>query len=191
MSQDDHRLIRLLAATLTRRPRSTLAELAAGAGISRATLYRFAPTRAAIAERVTQVAWARLDAALERGREQDPLQALEQMTRALVEDIDLVIYVVNQMGIEGTERGNTYYSAPEWEPFQARLDAFFLDGQQRAVFGIEFTAPWLSDFYLSCLFGAGWAVATGRLAPASVKHAVLSSFLHGAVAAPKAMPVRD
>ncbi|XUP35440.1 TetR family transcriptional regulator (plasmid) [Xanthomonas axonopodis pv. vasculorum] len=58
----------------------------------------------------------------------------------------------------------------------SHLDAFFLYGQQRGVFGIEMPASWWSDFYLSCLFGAGWAVATGRLAQASVVRAVLTSF---------------
>ncbi|MDS0761441.1 hypothetical protein [Xanthomonas citri] len=57
---------------------------------------------------------------------------------------------------------------------------FHLHGQQRGVFGIEMPASWWSDFYLSCLFGAGWAVATGRLAQASGVRAVLSSFLDGA-----------
>lgn len=180
MSQDDQRLIRLLAATLTRRPRSNLTELAGGAGISRATLYRFAPTRAAIVEKVTAEAWLRLQAALPNDALPDPMASLRRMTHALVEDLDLVIYIVNEMGMEGAARGNTYYAAPEWESFQAHLDAFFLHGQQRGVFGIEMPASWWSDFYLSCLFGAGWAVATGRLAQASVVRAVLTSFLEGA-----------
>ncbi|MBV6850525.1 TetR/AcrR family transcriptional regulator [Xanthomonas euvesicatoria] len=180
MSQDDQRLIRLLAATLTRRPRSNLTELAAGAGISRATLYRFAPTRAAIVEKVTAEAWLRLQAALPDDALPDPMASLRRMTHALVEDLDLVIYIVNEMGMEGAERGNTYYAAPEWESFQAHLDAFFLHGQRRGVFGIEMPASWWRDFYLSCLFGAGWAVATGRLAQASVVRAVLTSFLEGA-----------
>ncbi len=126
MRQDDQRLIRLLAATLTRRPRSNLTELAAGAGISRATLYRFAPTRAAIVEKVTAEAWVRLQAALPGGdASPDPMARLRRTTHALVEDLDLVIYIVNEMGMEGAERGNTYYAAPEWESFQAHLDAFF------------------------------------------------------------------
>ncbi|AVT99239.1 TetR/AcrR family transcriptional regulator [Xanthomonas oryzae] len=189
MRQDDQRLIRLLAATLTRRPRSNLTELAAGAGISRATLYRFAPTRAAIVEKVTAEAWMRLQAALPGGdASPDPMARLRRMTHALVEDLDLVIYIVNEMGMEGAERGNTYYAAPEWESFQAHLDAFFLHGQQRGVFGIEMPASWWSDFYLSCLFGAGWAVATGRLAQASVVRAVLTSFLEGARSGSRMQP---
>ncbi|MEF9422227.1 hypothetical protein [Xanthomonas citri] len=110
----------------------------------------------------------------------DPMASLRRITHALVEDLDLVIYSVNEMGMEVAERGNTYYAAPEWESFQAHLGAFFLHGQQCGVFGIEMPASWWSDFYLSCLFGAGWAVATGRLSQASVVRAVLSSFLDGA-----------
>lgn len=142
MRQDDQRLIRLLAATLTRRPRSNLTELAAGAGISRATLYRFAPTRAAIVEKVTAEAWVRLQAALPGGdASPDPMARLRRTTHALVEDLDLVIYIVNEMGMEGAERGNTYYAAPEWESFQAHLDAFSCTVSSAACSGSKCRLP--------------------------------------------------
>ncbi|SOO20317.1 hypothetical protein XFF6992_450019 [Xanthomonas citri pv. fuscans] len=53
----------------------------------------------------------------------DPLASLRRITHALVEDLDLVISSVTGMGMDGAERGNTCYAAPEWQPFQAHLDA--------------------------------------------------------------------
>ncbi|MDS0761446.1 hypothetical protein [Xanthomonas citri] len=52
------------------------------------------------------------------------MASLRRITHALVEDLDLVIYSVNEMGMEGAERGNTCYAVPEWESFQAHLGAF-------------------------------------------------------------------
>lgn len=68
---------------------------------------------------------------------------------------------------------------PEWQAIDARLDAFFLRGQKSGAFPIEMPAPWLADFYWTCIYGAAWYMARGRLAPASALSTVMRSFLHG------------
>ncbi|MBD4107729.1 TetR/AcrR family transcriptional regulator, partial [Xanthomonas citri pv. citri] len=42
----------------------------------------------------------RLQAALPNDALPDPMASLRRMTHALVEDLDLVIYIVNEMGME-------------------------------------------------------------------------------------------
>lgn len=104
---------------------------------------------------------------------------LRRITHALVEDLDLVISSVNGMGMESAERGNTCYAAPEWQSFQAHLDASSCMAGSAACWVSKCRRP-DGATSLSCLFGAGWAVATGALAQASVVRAVPTSFLDGA-----------
>lgn len=180
MNHDDRRLMRGLATTLAKNPRSNLTELAAGAGISRATLYRFSPTRESIVSRLTAEAYACLAEAMPSSFEEDPIAQLEHMTRALVDDLELMLFLFQQLNADGVKRGDAFYEPPEWTAIYTRFDAFFLHGQKAGAFSIELPASWWTDFYWSCLFGAGWAMATGRIAHAAVLKAVMASFLGGA-----------
>ncbi|WP_285260998.1 TetR/AcrR family transcriptional regulator [Halopseudomonas bauzanensis] len=78
-------LLRSLALTLTENAGATLQEMAKAAGVSRATLYRFAATREQLLDTLQQhvmEAMSRIldDAALES---QPPLEALRQLTHGL------------------------------------------------------------------------------------------------------------
>jgi len=181
LNHPDPTLIRALAASLVQRPGASLTELAKGAGISRATLYRLAPTRSAILAMLMSHAFTQVDGALSlaEGRKDDPKAGLEAATAAMLDARDLIVLLFYQFGEEGKNKNDLHYSPPEWAPLDARLDAFFLSGQKAGAFTIEMPAPWLSDFYWTCLYGAAWSIARGRMAPASALSTVMRSFLRG------------
>ncbi len=98
-----------LAATLVSHPRCTLSELASGAGISRATLYRFAPTREAIDEALFAAGFERLEAAATWfDGDADAMQVLEQVTHTLLADWELVTLVFARMMEEQQRQGDLH-----------------------------------------------------------------------------------
>lgn len=171
-----------LAATLVSHPRCTLSELARGAGISRATLYRFAPTREAIDEALFAAGFERLEAAASSfDGNVDAQQVLEQVTAALLADWELVTLVFARMMEEQQRQGDLHLLPERWAPIGERFEAFFLRGQRVGEFNVEFTAMWLADFYWTCFYGITWSLARGRLAPAMAASTLLASFRHGAM----------
>lgn len=170
-----------LAATLVSHPRCTLSELARGAGISRATLYRFAPTREAIDEALFAAGFERLEAAaswFDDGA--DAQHVLEQVTTTLLADWELVTLVFARMMEEQQRQGDLHLLPERWAPIGDRFEAFFLGGQKTGEFNVEFSAVWLADFYWTCFYGITWSLARGRMAPASAASTLLASFRHGA-----------
>jgi AcrR family transcriptional regulator len=98
-----------LAATLVSHPRCTLSELARGAGISRATLYRFAPTREAIDEALFAAGFERVEAAaawFDQGG--DARHVLEQVTATLLADWELVTLLFARMMEEQQRLGDLH-----------------------------------------------------------------------------------
>lgn len=182
MTSPDPAVIRALAAALVQRPRSNLADLARSAGISRATLYRIAPTRDEIIELLTVEGFRVMEAALSRGEAEPagPRAALDAMTALMLENRDLFLFVFNLFGEAGGPQDDAYFLPPEWRALEDRFDAFFLRGQKLGEFRIELPAAWLSDFYWSCLYGAAYAIARGRMALAGAQAAIMTSFLAGA-----------
>ncbi|PTA70893.1 MULTISPECIES: TetR/AcrR family transcriptional regulator [unclassified Stenotrophomonas] len=171
-----------LAATLVSHPRCTLSELARGAGISRATLYRFAPTREAIDEALFAAGFERLEAAaIAFEGSGDARQVLEQFTVALLADWELVTLLFARMMEEQQRHGDLHLLPARWAPLGERFEAFFLRGQTAGIFNVGFSAVWLADFYWTCFYGITWSLARGRLAPAAAASTLLASFQHGAM----------
>lgn len=114
-----------LAATLVSHPRCTLSELASGAGISRATLYRFAPTREAIDEALFAAGFERLEAAATWfDGDADAMQVLEQVTHALLADWELVTLLFARMMEEQQRQGDLHLLPERWAPIGERFEAF-------------------------------------------------------------------
>lgn len=114
-----------LAATLVSHPRCTLSELAQGAGISRATLYRFAPTREAIDEALFAAGFERLEAAavwFDEGG--DARHVLEQVTATLLADWELVTLLFARMMEEQQRQGDLHLLPERWAPIGERFQAF-------------------------------------------------------------------
>lgn len=175
--------LRRLARALATRPRASLSELAIAAGFSRSTLYRFAPNRQAVIEVLTEAALLRIANTLAKelagsAYSDDPGLYLVGMTEALVEDLDLFVFLFHRFAGDG-EHGNVYHEPPEWSAINVVLEQYFLEGQKRGSFLLQLPATWLSDLYWSCLYGASWSIAHGRLGPAAAATMVTSSFLYG------------
>ncbi|RTQ87495.1 MULTISPECIES: TetR family transcriptional regulator [Stenotrophomonas] len=172
-------LERALAATLVARPNCTLSELARSAGISRATLYRFAPTRAEIVLLLSNLGYERLEQAggiIAAGGE----QALERASEVLMDDWQLVMLVFGQI-VEVQQASGELNREPErWKPIGTSFDTFFLEGQKQGLFRVELATQWITDFYWTCFYGVSWAMSRGRLAPALATQTLIDSFRSGA-----------
>lgn len=185
MALTDDNLLQTIAAALALRPRSSLQELAKAAGVSRATLYRFAATReqllAALSDHAVAMMKRTLDAA-ELGTG-DPYQALERVTDSFIRNRDLYSFFFTHIWEEAMKRGDANYTLPEWLFFEERMDGFFLRCQKEGFLRIDMPAAWLNEVYGSILYGAARAISLGRIAPASARDIVLGSFLNGVSAA--------
>lgn len=178
MAQLDDKLLNAIASALTLDPRNTLQSLAKAAGISRATLYRAAPTREKIIDlleaRSVEIAEEALaEADLENG---DPLHGLSVVTTAFLEHREIYTFV----SMQTANPGCAIEAQPAWSFFDNAMDQFFLRCQRLGLLRIDHTAAWLTDFHGSLLYAATRAINLGRLAPASALGYILDSFMHGA-----------
>ena len=185
MAQTDESLLQPIAAALALRPRSSLQELAKAAGISRATLYRFVQTREQLLDVLTSHAVEMMkrtldEAQLEHGA---PQEALSRVTEAFLRHRDLFSFFFTHIWEEALRRGDAQYTPPEWQFFDVRMEAFFLRCQKEGFLRIDMPAPWLHEVYGAILYGATRAIAMGRIAPASARGFVLSTFFSGVSAA--------
>jgi len=180
MRRSQEEINRAIARALVLLPRGSLTELAMHAGMSRATLYRFAPGRDAITEQLARHALERIAATLQLcDRSEHPVGLLERITEAFLQDRDLIVFLFNHFAQEEMRLGRGLYKVPEWEPLGAKFEAFFLNAQRAGVFSIEMPAAWMSDFYWSCLYGVNRSIGDGRIAAASAGRLLVRSFLRG------------
>ncbi|NYZ62017.1 TetR family transcriptional regulator [Luteimonas deserti] len=181
MALTDDDLLQPIAAALALRPRSSLQELAKAAGISRATLYRFASTREQLLTQLSKHAVDMMQSALngaelDRG---DPRQALDRVTDAFLRNRDLYSFFFTHIWEEAIKRGDVNYVPPEWMFFEESMDAFFLRCQRENFLRFDMPATWLNEVYGAILYGAARAISLGRVAPASAHQFVMDSFLRG------------
>jgi TetR/AcrR family transcriptional regulator, mexCD-oprJ operon repressor len=172
----DDALLRQLATALVEKPRATLQELAKGAGVSKATLYRFCRTRDELLNRMIDygsqlVSWMIKDAALDTAPIQEALRRLIENHLAHRELTAFLIHYLNQCELGESSPTLGWTSA---------MDAFFLRGQQEGVFRIDIPTPALSDLFMSMLLGAIESERRGRIARASIGSLIERLFLQGA-----------
>lgn len=182
---NDEALIERIAAALALRPRSSLQELAKAAGISRATLYRFVPTREQLLSVLTGYAVSLMkrtldEANLENGK---PYGCLSHVTQAFLQHRDVYSFFFTHSVEEALARGALYFAMPEWRFFDERMESFFLRCQKEGFLRIDMPASWMNELYGSAVYGATRAVSLGRVAPVSAHDLVLNSFFNGVSAA--------
>lgn len=184
MSKDDVVLLRALALALARYPRSTLQQLAAHAGVSKATLYRMAPTREEVVERVVAYAAHVLeDAFVNAGLEDLPsLQALRNLTEALLDIRQFFVFLLMNHWLTNLERGQDPHETEECQRYIRRVNAFFQKGQDEGVFRDDVPALWLARSYDFIMFGMMEAEQRGDIQPDTMLELVEKMFLEGAEA---------
>lgn len=178
-------LLRSLALILTDSPGATLQEIAKAAGVSRATLYRFAATREQLLEALNQHAlkvMSRIidDAELET---RPPLEALRQLIANHIAEREFCAFMISQF--DPHIKRNCGATIPaECDVFEQRLDRFFQQGQAAGVFRMNMPARWLTDIFFGFVFVLCESEYRGRIARADMQVLFEDMFLNGSQAPP-------
>lgn len=182
MGKDDITLLRALAAALARYPRSTLQQLAGHAGVSKATLYRMAPTREEVVDRVVAHASSALAEAFDQAglEDQPPLQALRKLTQALIDIRHFYVFLLMNYWLMNLDRGRDPHEEEECQQYVRRINAFFQKGQDQGVFRKDLPALWLARSYDFTLFGMMEAEQRGEIESAGMADLVEKMFMEGA-----------
>lgn len=165
-------LLQNLAAALIANPRGTTKDLAEAAGISKATLHRYCGTR----ENLEKMLYKKASDAIENIIETAQKDFIDYKV-GLHELIDIhykyrdyfkFIYYFPNMGGDFN-----------WDKYLNAIDLFYLNGQKKGVFKIEFSDAFFSESLISMLYGLFDAVDRGRIAPKSLTENIENFVLFG------------
>lgn len=175
-------LLRSLALALSENPGATLQELAKAAGVSRATLYRFAPTREQLLDTVKQHVLRVMSKFLDdAGLETRPsLEALRQLTANYIAEKEFCAFMITQYTPYSTANSRTPIT-DECYVFEQRLDDFFLRGQAAGVFRSSLPSRWLTDLYFGFIQALSESEHRGRIARADMQMLFEDMFLSAAL----------
>jgi TetR/AcrR family transcriptional repressor of mexCD-oprJ operon len=168
----DEQLLKKLAAAMSANPRATTQELAAAAGISRATFNRFCGTRENLVEMILGQAQQSFRAIIDlAGKEvTDYSAAISALIEAHFENQEYLVFICEaQNSLE-----NAY-----WESYLETLDGFFLNGQKAGAFQLDFSNQMLTELFLSMVCGMIDARHRGRVAVSGMENKMLAFFLNG------------
>lgn len=177
-TQDNPQLIAALALAWVRNPGASLHELAAAAGISKATLYRFAPTKEQIQNKLLQHALRTMDVATRNAQIKDgpPIDALRWLTRFIIEQRELALFLMHS----GQQLHPNAVLRMEWTRL---LDGLFLRGQRAGVFRVDVPAAVLAEIWGGMITGMLAAEYCGRVARMGMAEMIETTFLKGAATA--------
>ncbi|RCG27662.1 TetR/AcrR family transcriptional regulator [Streptomyces diacarni] len=177
MSLDREELLSTAADVLTRRPTSSMDDIAKAARISRATLHRHFAGRDALIRALEQLGLARLDAALDAARvdEGDAAEAVRRVIAEAEPHAGFLGFLVteNQLFEPGEQDAG-------WTRIDARIGALFQRGQHEGAFRIDLTAAWLTEALYALVTAAAWAVQDGRVASRDAVRMTAELLLGGA-----------
>lgn len=171
------KLAKALAATLAEQPKMTLQALAHAVGVSRATLYRLAPTRDALLKLLDDYSMACVHrvfdgADLYSGTAREAMQRLIQ---AHMEQREFCAYLIaRSMGCEQQKE------ALDWSEVERQLQQLFLRGQQAGEFRIDVPAAWMADMFGYFVLALCECERRGMVPRASMAHYFETFFLYGA-----------
>jgi TetR/AcrR family transcriptional repressor of mexCD-oprJ operon len=168
----DEQLLKKLVAAMTANPRATTQELAAAAGISRATFNRFCGTREKLVEMIMAQAEQSFQAIIElAGKEvADYPTAVSNLIAAHFENQEYLVFVCQAQNI----LENTY-----WDSYLEALDDFFLRGQKAGAFQLDYPNQMLTEMFLSMICGMIDASCRGRVATSGMENKMLTFLLNG------------
>lgn len=175
MPADLDALLSSAARLLALRPAASMEEVAATAGISRATLFRRFPSRAALVSALSERALSAYVDAVERARpEEGP--APEALRRVLGEVSRLAPVhglLVLQPLDEHVERGLIDRARKEDE----RVTGLVRRGQESGDFRVDLPADWVLTTITWLVVGAADGLRLGVVAPAQIEHLVTETVL--------------
>jgi TetR/AcrR family transcriptional repressor of mexCD-oprJ operon len=175
MQQDDSKLLVALASAMVEKPRATLQELAKAVGVSKATLYRCFRTREELVDRLMAHSTALITEIIQTAKldSAQPLDALKLVIGSTLEHREITVFLMHYWKDVSVDPVIQF----EWD---AKLDAFFLRGQQSGIFRIDINAAGLTELLTTILIGFVDAERRGRLAKVGLGALVERAFLNGA-----------
>ncbi|WP_326691905.1 MULTISPECIES: helix-turn-helix domain-containing protein [unclassified Streptomyces] len=177
MNLDKEELLSTAAEVLTRRPTSSMDDIAKAARISRATLHRHFAGRDALIRALEQLGHRRLEAALDAART-DEGDAADAVRRVIAEAEPLAGF----LGFLVTE--NQLFEPGEqhegWTRIDERISALFRRGQAEGTFRIDLTPAWLTEALYALITASAWAVQDGRVAARDSAYMTAELLLGGA-----------
>ncbi|NBA98143.1 TetR/AcrR family transcriptional regulator [Pseudomonas sp. R5(2019)] len=176
------RVLRAIAAALTMDPALSYQKLADIVGVSRRTLYRIAPSREALLEKLREFAIEANSAAL--AKLTNPNQPFISLLRGLTVDFlaDAQLYSFWAADTWGKAAGPQLQSSSDVElhHYRMTMKAFFERGQRDGSLRGDLSATWLVHAYDGLLSAAAGTLNTGTLAPADLPDLIVNTLLHGA-----------
>ncbi len=176
-------LLRSLAQTLTENASATLQEMAKAAGVSRATLYRFAATREQLLDTLQQHVMSVMARILDDANldSQPPLDALRQLIVGYMAEREFCAFIVTQF--EPFIKRDTNSPFPEeCLIHEQRMDDFFQRGQDAGIFRRDMPARWLTDLFFGFIHTLCESEYRGRIARADMKRLFEDMFLSSVLA---------
>jgi AcrR family transcriptional regulator len=170
----DPELLAAAAAVLARQPRATMAAIAAGAGISRATLHRAFPAREDLLRALALDAIAAAEQAV-MAAARKRRGALDELFAALVPLGARFHFLVQEEWIDRDRRLRARQAA-----LLARLDALLERGRAGGELRRDVPLEWQRRVLLEIVWAAWAAVAEGTLGHASAPRLARETFLDGA-----------
>jgi AcrR family transcriptional regulator len=158
------RIIDAAAGLLVRSPRSSLAEVAASAGVGRTTVHRYFPTREALLDALAIAAVERIGAAI--GASQidtgSAREALARLTAALLPLADEYQFASSP---------ESWAALPQlraaWDGLDAQVAALIDRGKAAGEFRADLATPVIVDAFAGLVWAIGCGIADGRIAPRS------------------------
>ncbi len=170
-------LLEAAAAVLGRNPRATMAEIARGASVGRATLFRAYGTReelmCAVEEQTIQRYVNATSAAV--SREHDPLGAMRKILAEICAMAPSYGFVAAR-SLSGELEPRLHARAAEGE---SRVIGIIRAGQEAGIFRVDLSAEWISLSLSGLVIAAADGVRTGAIAVRDAPRFVEQSFLHG------------
>lgn len=158
----EFRFLPALALALVNQPRATLQELANSIGVSKATLYRFCPSKKQLIDRlISHVALYYINAIkraeLDKG---SPEEALSRLINAYLTNKEFGIFMMHNWRPDYLDESHPDKS---WINGQDTLDAFFLRGQKEGAFRLDISAAAMTELFYNILAGLIDAERRGRI----------------------------
>jgi len=179
----NEKTVRSLALALSTHPRANLQEIAQAAGISKATLYRIAPTRDALLKLIYERGELHLRDSVTHARlEEAPhTDALRRLVSNLIKEREIYLCWGTNLWMHMLEGKDSQPDLSHWEAYAKRMEEFFLAGQRAGAFRIDMSAKWLYKTFDFMVCGAIDAAHRGEIAPADLENLILKQFLYGAI----------
>lgn len=167
-------LLDAAVACLARDPEASIADIAAGAGLGRVTVYGHFGSRAELIDAATTRAIARTNALLEdvdlTGDARTALARLVRATWRIVADISGLLLAAER--VLPPDRLHAAHDAP-----MRRVRDLVDRGREEGAFRIDLPADWLVALVHSVVHGAAGEIAAGRLADDEADVVIAASLL--------------